>query len=82
MLVPHFPLVNELLNVHHGMHHPVETPDGLLHIHPQLVGHLSTYGPRVELAKRMLSTPTNEGVSIIILGTPPREILLLRFGRR
>ena len=61
------------------MHHPVETLDALLHIHPELVAHLTTYGPRVELAQGMLSTPTNEGVSIIILGTPPREILLLRF---
>ena len=58
---------------HHSMHHPMETLDALHHIHPQLVGHLTTYGPRVELAEGMPSTPTNEGVSIIILGAPPRS---------
>ena len=69
-LILNIALVDELLDVNHGMDHPVELQDTLLLIHPELRAGLTAHIPSVQLGKRMLPTAPNEGVPIIVLGLP------------
>ena len=71
-------LVDELLDVNHGMDHLMESQDMLLPIHPQLPAGLTAQTPSVQLDKRMLPTAPNEAVPIIVLGLPSFVLPALR----